>query len=102
MFLKKLFKKKAKNAIHNVSAHPYAVKSDSVGQVSSLDVTVVKTDERPFYDSWWVVITRHCVVRITRYDNETAENLIEDIKKLPALTEENIKTLDKRDRIYYD
>lgn len=39
---------------------------------------------------------------ITRYDDETLENLINEIKKFPLLSEVYLKSLDKRKTIYYD
>ena len=103
MFLKKLLKKTRQNdQVYSAEDHKYFVSPDCVGKAPIANIIVVRTELRPCYDSWWVVITPHFITTITRWDNETAESLLDEIMKLPAFTEKDIKSLDERDRIYYD
>ena len=103
MFLGKLFKKKPQNdQIYNAKDYKYFISPECVGKAPIADVVVVKTEERRFYDSKWVVITPHFTVTITRCDGETAERLLDEIMNLSTFTEKDIKSLDKREQIYYD
>lgn len=101
--MKKLFKKKKRETgVYNSADYKYFVSPECVGQSSAAGITVVRTALRWCYDSTWVVITPHFTVTITRLDCETAECLLDEILTLPFFTKEAIKTLDKKDKIYYD
>ena len=90
--------KKKKNKIET----KYHVSSDLVAQDPNTNITVVRTEYRQFYDGKWVVITPHFSATITRSDGETAEELMEEILKLPAITKEAIESLDEKAKIWYD
>lgn len=64
-------------------------------------------ETRPCYDTSWLVcikspIGADIIEKIVRFDNETASGLMKDIISLPCITSENLRSLDKRDMIFYD
>ena len=63
--------------------------------------------ERPCYDTDWIICIKKAgesdiIERITRLDNETAENIDNEIRSLSEITSESLRSLDKKDCIYYD
>lgn len=64
------------------------------------------TDIRMFYDSTWEVCFElngvPGSVTIVRYDHESLEGLCNALDKLEVFNKESIRTLDKRDVIFYD
>ena len=73
-----------------------------IGENSALGIKVERINFRMFYDSEWKITAKNFSTVIVRYDDETIENLLEKIEKLPSYTEEEIKSLDKRKIIWYD
>ncbi len=101
--MKKLFeRKKREGGTYNATDYKYFVNPRFVGHSSIAEISVIRVEYRPFYDSKWAVITPHFSVFITRTDSETAEHLLDEIVALPSYTKETIERLDERDKIYYD
>ena len=73
-----------------------------VAENSELGVKVERVMYRAFYDSEWKVATPDFTTIITRWEGETGEKLLKMIEDLSSLTEEEIRKLDERNRIYYD
>lgn len=100
----KVLKRKNKNNynLYDSRNYKYFVQPEFVGQAPVAEITVVRIEHRPFYDSKWAVITPHFSVVITRTDSETAEKLLDEIMQLSSFTKGVIESLDEKDKIYYD
>lgn len=101
----KWFKKKQKNVFLFVSDSE-SVNTDSFFK-DNIHVSVKKIAQRDFYDSTWMIsiddrsADNKFSCSIVRSDDQTIQELIEELKKIP-LTEEKIRALDKRQSIFYD
>ncbi len=73
-----------------------------VEENSTLGIKVERISFRMDYDSEWRITTKNFSTYIVRYPGQTAENLLEEIENLPSCTEEEIRSLDKRDTFWYD
>lgn len=92
---KNLFKKKRKESDFNF-AEPLFCENPYSG------IKVERIARRYFYDTEWKVTTPHFSTVIIRNENEEAENLLKVIESLPVYTEEEVKKLDERHKIWYD
>ena len=75
---------------------PYLLCENSSG------VSVEMVAYRPFYDSQWKIKTPNFTTIITRWEGETGEKLLKMIEELSSLTEEEIRKLDEKNKIWYD
>jgi hypothetical protein len=75
-------------------------------------IQIIRTSHRPFYDSEWKVnvtvrdgnsvISEYCT-KIIRDDTETPEALEERVRAFGReITLENIRSLDEKEKIFYD
>ena len=93
--LKNLFKKKRKEK-------EFDFVESLVCESLCSGIKVERVAFRPFYDTEWKVTTPHFSTIITRYETEEANSLLKAIESLPVYTEEEIKKLDKKSKIWYD
>lgn len=92
----------SKKTLNEIQKHKYFMDPNLVGQESKAGISVIRIEHRPFYDSKWMIIAPTFFVTITRFDDEKAESLLDEIMELPEITEDQIMTLDKRNQIFYD
>lgn len=77
---------------------------------NGIKITVKRTEVRMFYDSTWEVTveinkdgkTESVKTRLIRFDDENAQNLVDEIQKLDSYTVDKIRGLDEKHKIYYD
>lgn len=84
--------------------------ANSTKEENGVKIIVKRTEVRPFYDSTWDVTveinkngeTETVKTRLIRFDNENAQNLVGEIRKLDSYTVDKIRGLDQKHKIYYD
>lgn len=74
---------------------------------NGVTVTVKRLSLREFYDTEWSIhisasTAAEISCKITRYETETAYNLERAIRALRVIDESTVKSLDQRDKIWYD
>lgn len=106
--LKRFFKKlkpksKLEKELAKLSAERFQKENAALSELcleNPFIENVKQIDFTQFYDSTWLIETADGNVKIIRREMETMESICEVLKTVSTITD--IKSLDERDRIYYD